>query len=86
MLSLSPDAEHFQLASFGIYFPKFVGTLYDLLSAPVSYVEVSSSATSGTAKSKSVVLGLIILATAALFVPFRIVHPFWMIYSWCPRL
>ena len=65
-------------ASFGIYFPKFVGTIYEVLSAPVSYVEIVVSYV-GAAATKSIMLGLIILATAALFVPLQIVHPFWMI-------
>ncbi len=61
-------------ASFGIYFPKFTGTIYELLSAPVSYLEIVVSYV-GAAATKSVVLGLIILATAALLVPLRIEHP-----------
>jgi len=65
-------------ASFGIYFPKFSGTIYELLSAPVSAFEVVASYV-GAAATKSVILGLIILATAALIVPLRIEHPFWMI-------
>jgi len=65
-------------ASFGIYFPKFTGTIYELLSAPVSYVEILLAYV-GAAASKSIILGLIILATAALFVPLRIEHPFWML-------
>ncbi len=65
-------------ASFGIYFPKFTGTIYELLSAPVSYVEILLAYV-GAAASKSIVLGLIILATAAVFVPLRIEHPFWML-------
>ena len=65
-------------ASFGIYFPKFTGTIYELLSAPVSYFEIVVSYV-GAAATKSIMLGLIILATAALFVPLQIVHPFWMI-------
>ncbi|HYH43426.1 MAG TPA: ABC transporter permease [Burkholderiales bacterium] len=65
-------------ASFGIYFPKFTGTIYELLSAPVSYVEIVLSYV-GAAATKSIILGLIILATAWLFVPLRIEHPFWMI-------
>ncbi|HEY6916286.1 MAG TPA: ABC transporter permease [Allosphingosinicella sp.] len=65
-------------ASFGIYFPKFTGTIYELLSAPVSAFE-AVLAYVGAAATKSIVLGLIILATAALFVPLRIEHPFWMI-------
>lgn len=65
-------------ASFGIYFPKFTGTIYELLSAPVSYVEIVIAYV-GAAATKSVVLGLVILATAALFVPLRIEHPLWML-------
>jgi len=65
-------------ASFGIYFPKFVGTIYELLSAPVSYFEIVVGYV-GAAATKSIILGLIILATAELFVPLRIAHPVWMI-------
>src|SRR5215472_8129802 len=65
-------------ASFGIYFPKFVGTIYELLSAPVSYFEIVVSYV-GAAATKSVILGLIILATAALFVPLSIAHPVFMV-------
>ena len=65
-------------ASFGIYFPRFVGTIYELLSAPVSYIEIVLGYV-GAAATKSIVLGFIILATAALFVPLRIEHPLWMI-------
>ena len=65
-------------ASFGIYFPKFIGTIYELLSAPVSYVEIVLGYV-GAAATKSIILGLIILATAGLFVPLRIEHPFWML-------
>ena len=65
-------------ASFGIYFPKFVGTIYELLSAPVSAFEIVLGYV-GAAASKSIILGLIILATARLFVPFGIVHPVWML-------
>jgi ABC-2 type transport system permease protein len=65
-------------ASFGIYFPKFVGTIFELLSAPVSYFEIVLGYV-GAAATKSIVLGLIILATAGLFVPLRIAHPVWMI-------
>ena len=64
-------------ASFGIYFPKFVGTIYELLSAPVSSAEIVLGYV-GAAASKSLLLGLIILATARLFVPFGIAHPAWM--------
>src|SRR5260221_9075432 len=64
-------------ASFGIYFPKFTGTIYELLSAPVSYLEIVVSYV-GAAATKSIVLGLIILATAGFFVPLSIAHPLWM--------
>lgn len=65
-------------ASFGIYFPRFTGTIYELLSAPVSYFEIVLGYV-GAAATKSIVLGLIILATAGLFVPIRIEHPIWML-------
>jgi ABC-2 type transport system permease protein len=65
-------------ASFGIYFPRFVGTIYELLSAPISYLEIVLGYV-GAAATKSIILGLIILATAGLFVPLRIDHPLWMI-------
>jgi ABC-2 type transport system permease protein len=65
-------------ASFGIYFPRFVGTIYELLSAPISYIEIVLGYV-GAAATKSIILGFIILATAALFVPLRIEHPFWMV-------
>jgi len=64
-------------ASFGIYFPRFTGTIYELLSAPISPLEIVIGYV-GAAATKSVVLGLIILATAALFVDMRIAHPVWM--------
>jgi ABC-2 type transport system permease protein len=65
-------------ASFGIYFPKFTGTIYELLSAPVSYLEIVFSYV-GAAATKSILLGLIILMTARLFVPLHVDHPFWMV-------
>jgi ABC-2 type transport system permease protein len=65
-------------ASFGIYFPRFSGTIYELLSAPVSYLEIVISYV-GAAATKSVIIGLIILATSGLFVPLHIAHPLWMI-------
>jgi len=64
-------------ASFGIYFPRFVGTIYELLSAPVSSFEIVLGYV-GAAATKSIILGVIILATASLFVPLRIDHPVWM--------
>jgi ABC-2 type transport system permease protein len=65
-------------ASFGIYFPRFTGTIYELLSAPVSFFEIVLGYV-GAAASKSIILGLIILATAGLFVPLKIAHPVWML-------
>jgi ABC-2 type transport system permease protein len=65
-------------ASFGIYFPRFAGTIYELLSAPISPFEVVLGYV-GAAASKSIIIGLIILATSALFVPIHIEHPFWML-------
>ena len=65
-------------ASFGIYFPKFSGTIYEILSAPVSYFEIVLGYV-GAAATKSIVLGLIILATAGFFVPLKVEHPVWMI-------
>jgi ABC-2 type transport system permease protein len=65
-------------ASFGIYFPKFTGTIYELLSAPVSYLEIVIAFV-GAAATKSVILGLVILATAYLFVPVQILHPVEMV-------
>jgi len=65
-------------ASFGIYFPRFTGTIYELLSAPVSYFEIVLGYV-GAAATKSIILGLIILLTAGFFVPLQIAHPFWMI-------
>ena len=66
-------------ASFGIYMPKFSGTIYEVLSAPVSYVEVVLGYV-GAAASKSIILGLLILATSRLFVDFGIEHPFAMLF------
>ncbi|VVE30778.1 Inner membrane transport permease YadH [Pandoraea terrigena] len=65
-------------ASFGIYFPRFTGTIYEILSAPVSYMEIVIAYV-GAAATKSIVLGVIMLGTAALFVPLRIEHPIWMV-------
>ena len=74
LVMLSVLTQSIANASFGIYFPKFVGTIYELLSAPVSYFEIVLGYV-GAAATKSIILGLIILATAALFVPLRIEHP-----------
>ncbi len=65
-------------ASFGIFFPRFTGTIYEILSAPVSHFEVVLGY-AGAAATKSVILGLIILATSALFVPVQVAHPVWML-------
>jgi ABC-2 type transport system permease protein len=65
-------------ASFGIYFPRFAGTIYELLSAPVSPFEIVLGYV-GAAATKSIILGLIILVTASFFVPLRIAHPVWMV-------
>lgn len=65
-------------ASFGIYMPKWSGTIYELLSAPVSWIEVLLGYV-GAAATKSVMLGLLILGTARLFVPYQIAHPGWMV-------
>jgi len=78
LIMLALFTESISNASFGIYFPKFTGTIYELLSAPVSYLEIVVAYV-GAAATKSIVLGLIILATASLFVPIRILHPVWMI-------
>ena len=65
-------------ASFGIFFPKFTGTIYEILSAPISSFEIVLAYV-GAAATKSVALGLVILATASLFVPIQILHPLWMV-------
>ena len=65
-------------ASFGIYMPKFSGTIYEILSAPISYVEIVLGYV-GAAATKSIVLGILILVTARFFVDYEVVHPFWMI-------
>jgi len=65
-------------ASFGIYFPKFTGTIYELLSAPISFIEMILGYV-GAAATKSIILGLVILVTAAFFVPVQIRHPAWMV-------
>jgi ABC-2 type transport system permease protein len=78
LIMLSLLTQSIMNAAFGIYFPKFTGTIYELLSAPVSYFEIVLGYV-GAAASKSIILGLIILATAGFFVPLRIAHPFWML-------
>ena len=78
LIMLSLLTQSISNASFGIYFPRFTGTIYELLSAPISYVEIVLSYV-GAAATKSIALGVIILGTAALFVPLQILHPLWMI-------
>ena len=78
LIMLSLLTQSISNASIGIYFPKFIGTTYELLSAPISYVEIVVSFV-GAAATKSVILGVIILATAGLFVPLRIDHPLVML-------
>ena len=78
LIMLSLLTQSISNASFGIYFPKFVGTIYEILSAPISSIEIVAGYV-GAAASKSIILGLIILATARLFVSFQIEHPLWML-------
>lgn len=76
LIMLSLFTESLSNASFGIYFPKFTGTIYEILSAPISAFEIVLAYV-GAAATKSIILGLVILATARLFVPFEIAHPLW---------
>jgi ABC-2 type transport system permease protein len=78
LIMLSLLTQSISNASIAIYFPKFIGTIYEILSAPVSYLEIVISYV-GAASTKSVILGLIILATAGFFVPLRVDHPLLMI-------
>ena len=78
LVLLSVFTESLNNASFGIYLPKFTGTIYELLSAPVSPFE-TVLAYVGAAATKSIILGLVILATANLFVPVKVLHPGWMV-------
>jgi len=78
LLMLSLLGESISNASFGIYFPKFSGTIYEVLSAPVSPLEVVIGYV-GAAATKSLIIGLLILATARLFVDYEIMHPIWMV-------
>ncbi len=78
LIMLSLLTQSIANASFGIYFPRFTGTIYEILSAPMAGLEIVAGYV-GAAATKSVVLGLIILATAALFVPLSIAHPVWMV-------
>ena len=78
LLMLSLLGESISNAAFGIYFPKFSGTIYEVLSAPVSYIEVVIGYV-GAAATKSLILGVLILLTARLFVDYQIEHPVWMV-------
>lgn len=78
LLMLSLLSESISNASFGIYFPKFTGTIYEVLSAPISYIEIAIGYV-GAAATKSIILGMLILVTARLFVDYEIAHPLWMI-------
>lgn len=78
LVMLSLLSESISNASFGIYFPKFTGTIYEILSAPVSVIEVVIGYV-GAAATKSILLGMLILATANLFVDYHILHPIWML-------
>ncbi|MBV9637202.1 MAG: ABC transporter permease [Methylobacteriaceae bacterium] len=77
LIMLSLLTQSMANASFGIYFPRFIGTIYEILSAPISAIEIVIGYV-GAAATKSIILGVIILATASLFVPVRIDHPLWM--------
>ena len=78
LIMLSLFTESLNNSSFGIYLPRFTGTIYEVLSAPVSALEIVLAYV-GAAASKSILLGLVILATATLFVPIHIAHPLWMV-------
>ena len=78
LIMLSVLQQSIANASFGIYFPKFIGTIYEHLSAPISYLDIVIGYV-GAAATKSLMIGLIILATAFLFVPLQVVHPVWML-------
>lgn len=79
LILLSLLTESISNASFGIYFPKFTGTIYEILSAPISPFEIVIGYV-GAAATKSIMIGSIIMATASLFVPLQVLHPFWMVF------
>ena len=79
LIMLSILTESLNNSSFGIYLPKFTGTIYELLSAPVSPLEIVTGYV-GAAATKSMIVGLVILATANLFVPIHVAHPAWMVF------
>jgi ABC-2 type transport system permease protein len=78
LIMLSLLTQSISNAAFGIYFPRFTGTIYEVMSAPISYLEILAGYV-GAAASKSIILGLLILTTAAMFVPLHIAHPIWML-------
>lgn len=78
LIMLSVLTQSVSNASFGIYIPRFTGTIYEVLSAPITYYEILLGYV-GAAATKSIILGLIILATASLIVPLQVAHPFWML-------
>ena len=78
---LSILTESISNASFGIYMPRFAGTIYEILSAPISAFETVLGYV-GAAATKSIILGAIILLTARLFVDYQVAHPLWMVASW----
>lgn len=79
LIMLTVLGESVSNASFGIYFPRFTGTIYEILSAPLSFIEIVLGYV-GAAASKSVIIGGIVLCTAWFFVPIQIAHPFWMMF------
>lgn len=79
LIMLTMITQGISVGSFGIYFPKFIGTIYEILSAPVSYLEIVVGYV-GAAATKSVILGLLILGTSTFFVSVQIAHPLWMLF------
>lgn len=79
LIMLTVLSQSISNASFGIYFPRFSGTIYEILSAPLSFAEVAIGYV-GAAATKSIIIGIIVLATSGLFVPIEIQHPFWMAF------
>ncbi len=79
LIMLTVLAQSISNASFGIYFPRFTGTIYEILSAPLSFAEVAIGYV-GAAASKSLAIAIIVLITAGFFVPLEIMHPFWMAF------
>ena len=79
LVMLTVLAQSISNASFGIYFPRFTGTIYEILSAPLSFIEIVLGYV-GAAASKSVIIGSIVLITAAFFVPMHVAHPLWMVF------